>query len=349
MLTIVTFLGGSAGLVLVSQDEIALVVMGAMLVVGSAILFARHFWRESDRKRKQEMSAYQRSLGAEMAKVTEITEQSRADVQDAVDSVSHKVDVFTQGVLEYMAQLELDFEQVEERAKTLETGQAVLMKRHDQTDRSANKRRDSVVQQITAVQNLYHRFRPSAPYPPFGGWAIGGECAYLLVSLVLRRRPRFIVEIGSGLSSILIGQALAMNDDGGHSVSLEHDAEWLERSQAMIKEHGVEDWVRVAHAPLVDVTIGQEVFKWYDLSVVDIPPVVDLIFIDGPPEATGPLARYPAVPLLYERLRSGGVILMDDAARAGESAAMERWTDEFPDLEFQFHNDSKGSVEITKR
>jgi predicted O-methyltransferase YrrM len=345
MLTIVTFLVGSAGLVMVSQDEIALVVMGAMLVVGSAILFARHFWRESDRKRKQEMSAYQRSLGAEIARVTEITEQSRADVQDAVGSVSHKVDVFTQGVLEYMAQLELDIKEQEESG-TERNSQ--LQRRMADSHRATSRRIDTVVTQISAIMGLYRRLRPQAPYPPFGGWAIGGECAHLLVDLVLAKHPKTILEIGSGLSTVLMAEALNSLSGEGEIISLEQDKYWIDKAQAMIDEHGVGHRVQIVHAPLTDVQVGEETFRWYDVGEEDLPAAIDLLFIDGPPEGTGPMARYPALPVLFERISHGGTIVMDDASRDGEQAAIERWTREFPGLEIRYHRDSKGTVEITK-
>lgn len=52
---------------------------------------------------------------------------------------------------------------------------------------------------------------------------------------------------------------------------------------------------------------------------------VDLLVIDGPPEATGNWARYPALPLLREKLRSGAVVVLDDTHRADERAILEAW------------------------
>jgi hypothetical protein len=52
--------------------------------------------------------------------------------------------------------------------------------------------------------------------------------------------------------------------------------------------------------------------------------------------------------MLLEHLGVGGVILMDDAGRPDERAAIERWGEEFPELTFRFHKDSNGTAEIIK-
>lgn len=325
--TLVAFVLGTAGMVMLSTGEtLAMTIPGAMLVVGSAIALARSFWREGDRRGKREASATAKT-------VETMVSNTNAEIAE----VSRKVDVFTRGVLEHMAQLELDQEANERQ----------LRKRLDNSERLANKRRDSLVTQVSAILGLYQRFQPKAPFPPFGGWAIGGECAHLLVSLVLTKRPAWVVEAGSGLSTLLMAHALESLGEEGMIISLEHDKVWLDKSQAMLDEHGVGRRVRLVHAPLVDVSIGGEVFSWYDLSGADLPDSIDLLFIDGPPEATGPLARYPALPLLFERLTAGATVVLDDAAREGERAAVQRWQYELPGLEVRFHRDSKGTVEIT--
>jgi hypothetical protein len=115
-----------------------------------------------------------------------------------------------------------------------------------------------------------------------------------------------------------------------------------------VAEHGLSHRSTIVHAPLVDVHIGNELFRWYDLTGVSLPDQAEIIFVDGPPKSAGPLARYPALPLLFERLSSDGVLLMDDAARSEERAAVDRWNEEFFGIEIRFHADAKGSVEIHK-
>jgi len=330
--SLITFIAGSAGLVMLSSGEPIIVpIAGAALVVGSAILFSRHFWRESDRKRKQESAAHTSLLRSEVDKLTESHLRPHTD---QLNNLSLRVDGFSRGILEYVAQLELDVKELEERLES--------------SERQVVKHRDDILSQLSGVIGVYATLRPKVPYPPFGGWAISGDCAQRLLSLILVRRPTRIIEAGSGLSTLLAAQALELIGGEGHVISLEHEKKWLDISVSMLVEHGVSHRATVMHAPLVDTKIGDELFRWYDLTGVSLPDQAEIIFVDGPPKATGPLARYPALPLLFEHLRSDGVLLMDDATRPEERAAVERWNEEFPGIEITVHGDTKGSVEIHK-
>jgi hypothetical protein len=87
-------------------------------------------------------------------------------------------------------------------------------------------------------------------------------------------------------------------------------------------------YVEVVHAPLVDVDVAGETFRWYDLSKVEGLTDLDIVFVDGPPGTTGPLARYPALPLLRDRCAPGARFILDDAARPDERAIVQRWVRE---------------------
>lgn len=348
VVTLITFVLGTAGLVMLSAGEsIFMVVGGAMLVVGSAILFSRHFWRESDRKRKQESAAYSRSLQTEFGKSQRsanvlVEEHLRGDLR----SITDRIDGFSRGILEYVSQVQLDLDNVKSRQQRTDDRVA---KRFEQAERLASKRRDSVVKQVSAILGLYYRFRPSAPFPPFGGWAIGGECAHVLVELILESKPHVVFEAGSGLSTLLIAHALEEVGGEGRVISLEHDSSWYQKSVEMIAEHGLSHRSEIHLASLVETEIGEENFRWYDLTDVVLPEQIDFVFVDGPPEATGNLARYPVLPLIYSRLAPGATMLMDDARRQGEMEAIERWRHEFEGLDVQILDDSKGTAVIKRR
>jgi predicted O-methyltransferase YrrM len=328
LISLAVFVVASVGLAIVGRgDSWPLTVAGAFLMVGSAMVFFRHFWRESDRKRKQDLAAITRSFGTAGAD----TQQA---LQEGLASVSHRVDGFSKGILEYVTQLEMDV--------------AALQKRWEKSDRDALRHRDDILTQVSGVMGVYATLKPEVPYPTFGGWAIGGDCAQRLVALIMSTRPTSVIEVGSGLSTILIARALELVGGEGRVVSLEHEKRWLEETSALIASHGVEHRVTLVHAPLVETAIGNESFPWYDLTGVELPERAQLIFVDGPPKATGPLARYPALPMLHGRIDEGGTLLMDDATRPDERAAVDRWAAEFPDLAIRFHSDSKGTVEIVK-
>lgn len=90
---------------------------------------------------------------------------------------------------------------------------------------------------------------------------------------------------------------------------------------------------------------------WYDLSAVDRQARYDLILVDGPPAWKGdPLARLPALYELRSQLSDKGVLLLDDAARPGESEIARQWQRDCPDLHFRKVEIGRGllAVSVTK-
>jgi predicted O-methyltransferase YrrM len=333
--TLVVFFVGSAGLALASiAASTPVAVAGAALVMAAAIYLVRHFWRESDRKRKQELVAQSRAIAKMHTELRDTTDQVRTLVHTDLQDLPSRIDTFARGVLEYVAQVQLDLEDANEQMRLAE--------------RRASKHRDQVLSQVSGVIGVYATLKPEIPYPPFGGWAITGDCARRLVELILTDRPSSVIEIGSGLSTLLVAQALEVCGAGGHILALEHEKTYLDRSVALLAQHGVSHRAQVIHAPLIETDIRGEIFRWYDLSSCRLPDQVDLIFIDGPPKATGSLARYPALPLLIDRLGPRGVVLMDDANRPDERSAVKRWQEEYTGLEVAYHKDSNGTFEIRR-
>ncbi len=90
------------------------------------------------------------------------------------------------------------------------------------------------------------------------------------------------------------------------------------------------------HAPLKATTVESgETFNYYDpgkslqlvqhqVGKIKSPRI--LAVVDGPPETTGPLARYPALEMLLEAFPSQhGFLLLDDFRRVGEQEIARQW------------------------
>ena len=79
-------------------------------------------------------------------------------------------------------------------------------------------------------------------------------------------------------------------------------------------------------------------WRWYDEAAVAAGldtafggEPIDLLIVDGPPAfAVGHgTSRYPALPVLHERLAPGATVVLDDIERPGEQVVLERWELEF--------------------
>lgn len=180
------------------------------------------------------------------------------------------------------------------------------------------------------------------PYTP--KWSAAADFLVLVVEQVRQARPRCIVECGSGLSTVVLAQACALNGMG-QVFSLENGAEFAAATRAECERRHLP--ATVLHAPFQDHALAGEVWPWYALD--GLPQQgIDLLIIDGPPGFIRPHARYPALPLLWPRLAPGGVILLDDAARPDEQAVVIRWQAEFPDLTAEYEALERGCYRLLK-
>jgi predicted O-methyltransferase YrrM len=200
----------------------------------------------------------------------------------------------------------------------------------DNRTSTLRKRLEQVQRDVGDIHGLV-RLQPYTqrlPLPMGGGWALTGDSAAILVREALLRQPRTVLELGSGVSTLLLGQVLR-EAGGGRLLSIDHDPVWAERTRRQVELLGLDEFVTVVDAPLKPVVVDGQNYDWYDIAPDQLAGLgtVDLLLVDGPPPASHqPLgARYPAVPLLRSRLSPGALVFVDDAKRATVSATIDRW------------------------
>ena len=163
---------------------------------------------------------------------------------------------------------------------------------------------------------------------PFGGFAVDGHLARILADTVIERRPSVVVECGSGTSTLILARCLKLLGRG-KVVSLEHELRFREKTQQLLQAAGLDRWAEVVLAPLQEVVLASgEVVQWYS-PTDDVPDSIDLLIVDGPPESTSPMARYPALPILHSRMAREALIVLDDGNRPDETTTARRWAREF--------------------
>jgi predicted O-methyltransferase YrrM len=200
---------------------------------------------------------------------------------------------------------------------------------------------------------LHDRFQFDVPLPLMRGWAISPDFAVYLVTLLEQKRPTQVVELGGGTSTILSGHTLTRLADGGRVTAIDAHAEFADITRGHLARQGVGDVAQVRHAPLVAVEASGEAWAWYDTATFDDLDDIDFLLVDGPSQFRNPkrMARYPALPLLFDRLASGAYILLDDTHRDDETWIIERWLREFPNVKLVERRDEfeKGAVLLQKQ
>jgi predicted O-methyltransferase YrrM len=165
--------------------------------------------------------------------------------------------------------------------------------------------------------------------PELGDWAISPSTLVWMLDRLSDSSVRTILELGSGSSTIWFATALAKRGGEGRVVALESSADYADSTRTELAKHGLQDRAQVLHAPLVDTAVpGRENQPWFDISVLpDLPPV-DLLFVDGPVGGIARQVRYPAYPLLADRLAPGAAVVLDDTQRPAEAAIVKAWKQE---------------------
>ncbi|MCA9189487.1 MAG: class I SAM-dependent methyltransferase [Pirellulaceae bacterium] len=207
-----------------------------------------------------------------------------------------------------------------------------------------------IVNVIDAYQRPLRRIRPRLPLPPLrvpGDWTITPDVAEILIDEICDSKPQCVVELGSGVSSLIIGYALEQSG-GGHCYSLEHDAAYARASSELIARHGLADYVTVIHGAISDYEINGRPGCWYERIAWDSIDDIDLLFVDGPPASIASAARYPALPLLFDRLNSPCVVIMDDGERESDVLTVVRWCQEFAALACEYIATQKGAFRLRK-
>jgi hypothetical protein len=190
--------------------------------------------------------------------------------------------------------------------------------------RIESKRHDYA--QIESLFSLYHHLQPGVHLPTMRNHAGSPDFLNLIVEMLARYRPKVIVEASSGISSIVISEWLLQNAPDSKHYALEDELKYAELTHARIRNPNS----RILHAPIREYTIDGESWKYYDLEKLAEVDQIDLIIVDGPPWRLQPLARYPALPLLRDKLADKYVVILDDAIREEEQKIAARWKKELP-------------------
>ena len=208
-----------------------------------------------------------------------------------------------------------------------------------------------------SLRNSYHQLKfamnkrwlgVQRPLPHLTDYSIAADFANILIAELLRGRSKLIVEAGCGFSTMVAAYCLR-HLGRGLLVSLEHDKAYLDRCQQLILEHGLQEYVQLVHAPLERVTVDHEEWLWYNPRFKDGLKEIDVLVVDGPPATVQPLSRYPILPILFDRLSSDALVLMDDGCRPEEREIAARWNQQYGCFDTTYVETERGLIRLKRR
>ena len=172
-------------------------------------------------------------------------------------------------------------------------------------------------------------------YLPWSEWALRPAALAAVCNEIVVADRREVVELGSGVSTVVLGRLLAQQ--GGRLTSVEHDPDWAGVVRRLLESDGLTEAARLIEGPLEPHSLALDRARWYpESALAQLPAEIDLLLVDGPPgnEEGIERSRHPALPVLGERLGPGAMVVLDDAERPGEQGILENWGTGHADWDF---------------
>jgi hypothetical protein len=148
------------------------------------------------------------------------------------------------------------------------------------------------------------------------GWAVGTMTAELILKILNEKKPKTILDVGSGLSTVLFAEWAKENN--AKVISLEHQERFYNETKELLDNYGL-----TADLRLVDL-IKDEHGYFYD---TELPDEIDFALIDGPP---GSIGRGATIYAIFPHFSDDFVAWLDDSHRDYEAAILAQWKKDLP-------------------
>lgn len=183
---------------------------------------------------------------------------------------------------------------------------------------------DSYFVQMEYLCGVYSLLPNLGSLPPTRGWSVSPDFLLKLTKVVLLERPKFILELGSGVSTLVINACIQKNGLG-KLVSVDHDSKFANMCYEHLMSQTQSSNTTIVFCPLKKYILSNESWQWYNIDKLVIEDKIDLLIIDGPPRVIQDKSRYPAIPILLDKLAKSSKIIIDDYKRNDEQEIVKLW------------------------
>ncbi len=189
-------------------------------------------------------------------------------------------------------------------------------------------------------------------YLPFSNSSLRYASIAVLLNDVVINQRKFLVEFGSGLTTVLLCKLALQNKlDDFYILSIDENEGWIKVLEKIMSDMGAEKHVQLIHAPLRPNNLSKESLDWYDTGILsqvlkEINKPIDSVLVDGPSawHEKIQLSRFPALPFLKNYMSENSIIFLDDSNREGEKQIIKEW--QTLGMKHIIHNDSFTSFYI---
>jgi hypothetical protein len=205
------------------------------------------------------------------------------------------------------------------------------------------------VESFVSLQNyLTHQIQPLN----FHGWPISPDIALFLIQKIEQNHYDFIIELGSGTSTALLANVLKNKSTSNPNqttklITFEHNQKYFDQTMQALQGQQLNEFVDLTYAPLEEYAYKTEPYLYYSCNdkMAELSKALTgkkhhiLVLVDGPPGATGPKARFPALPKLLHYFNKQKLdLVLDDYAREEEKAVANSWEQLLQERSIQFES-----------
>ena len=156
-------------------------------------------------------------------------------------------------------------------------------------------------------------------------WSIGETAFESIATTLLQMSPvERILEFGSGPSSI----RLAMAFSEAHVLSVEGDWRNFAETMNLMQTFWDKRNLSIKYRPITLESYGDAEFLTYEEGMF-WEEEIDCVVIDGPPVYTL-RGREACLYQVYDQIRIGGLVILDDFRRSYEKQIVENWISVYP-------------------
>lgn len=233
------------------------------------------------------------------------------------------------------------------RSEAKQTHAALLSQRAYLDTQLINTYRQLEAHQVLA------KLLPQTTLSGLRGWALSPDALLAILTTILESKPRVIVELGSGASTVAITDLIAQYRIKSTLISVDHSPDYLQQTISKVKNRQHLEPVLAKIKPQKFAGMKKRTL-WYDAAAITKQlgsRDIDLLLIDGPPESTDDQARLPAYHALAEHLAARATILLDDYDRPDEQTAVADWLafDSKQGPKLESIETEKGLAKITRK
>lgn len=175
-------------------------------------------------------------------------------------------------------------------------------------------------------------------------WSMSPDLLAEICRLVMLIKPGSIVELGCGNSTFVLSSLIEKQQLSASVTCIEQSEEIARSTGNQLSVLFPSVQVKTIYSKIKSI---EGIGVWYDVDTSEI-PAIDLLLIDGPSSAET-ASRYPAIPVLLDKMNPGCMIILDDYGRDMDKEIVGRWLKEYPTLQLEREIPTeKGAVILRK-